>query len=99
MSDATAAVLAAILLAAAVAAYGRRDALQPNRAAAAVYLAGTVAWGAALMFVWAAWAAGTPAKVCADGTCEAIVESLEPGMELTGDLLPGQELLDIAPTE
>ena len=78
MSDAVALVLAALLVLIAAAGYSRRAALQPNRAGAAAYLAGSIAWGIALMGLWMAWAGGQggPGK-CTGESCTSVAESLE----------------------
>jgi len=94
MTDPTAAALACVLLLIGGGSYARRDALQPNRAAAAGDLTGTVAWGLALAAIWIAWASGSPnAGLCADHSCDHVVESIEanaadlqPGVFLTEDL-------------
>jgi hypothetical protein len=98
VSDVNAALLAGALVVIAVASYQHREVLQPTRTGAALYLAGTVAWGVALMLLWAAWAAGAPAEVCAEGGCESLAGTLE-NAEIPTDFLTGHEPLGDILTE
>lgn len=60
MRDDLALVLLATLSVVALAGYHFRIQLQPSRAAAAGFLAGTVLWGVALFAVWYAWSQAQP---------------------------------------
>jgi hypothetical protein len=97
MSDPVAALLALALLMVAVVACQRSAALQPTRGAAAAYLAGTVAWGIAMVAVWVAWAASSEVDLCAEEACESIVESFEEGAAAGEEVMLSQDFLDYQP--
>ena len=93
MPDATAGMLFAVLVLVAVTGLHQREALQPNRAGAALYLSGAVAWGVALIMLWAAWAGSHDGAVCPEGSCDALVETIEGSGAHAGEFLVGPETL------
>lgn len=97
MTDATYAVTAAALLLIAATGIHQREALQPNRAGALLYLAGATAWGVAAIVVWLAWARSAGVDVCAEQRCESLLESVDAGGELPDELLIGPEVFESNP--
>ncbi len=97
MTDATSAMAAAALLLIAAAGIHQRDALQPNRTGALLYLAGATAWGVAAIVLWLAWAGSAGVDVCAEERCESLLESVDAGGELPDGLLIGPEVFEANP--
>ena len=94
MTDATSAMAAAALLLIAAAGIHQRDALQPNRTGALLYLAGAAVWGVAAVAVWLAWAGSAGVDVCAEERCESLLESVDASGELPEELLIGPEVFE-----
>ena len=85
---------AAALLLIAAAGIHQRDALQPNRTGALLYLAGAAVWGVAAVAVWLAWAGSAGVDVCAEERCESLLESVDASGELPEELLIGPEVFE-----
>jgi hypothetical protein len=98
MSDTTAVAFAGMLVLMALASYRWRDTLQPNRTGAALYLAGSLAWGVAVLMLWAAWASTGTTNVCADGACDQLTGTFD-SADVPAELLAGPEVLSEALTE
>ena len=94
MTDATSAMAAAALLLIAAAGIHQRDALQPNRTGALLYLAGAAVWGVAAVAVWLAWAGSASVDVCAEERCESLLETVDASGELPEELLIGPEVFE-----
>ena len=94
MTDATSAMAAAALLLIAAAGIYQRDALQPNRTGALLYLAGAALWGVAAVAVWLAWAGSAGVDVCAEERCESLLETVDASGELPEELLIGPEVFE-----
>ena len=94
MSDTTAAVLAFALVLVATMAIQHRVALQPNRGAAVVFLAGTVVWGVAVVALWVAWASSSDVGFCDEAQCEAVVESIEHNAVPSDEVILSQDWID-----
>lgn len=94
MTDATSAMAAAALLLIAAAGIHQRDALQPNRTGALLYLAGAAVWGVAAVAVWLAWAGSAGVDVCAEERCESLLETVDASGELPEELLIGPEVFE-----